>query len=198
MSARLVEPVRKLGLEIRSNPRLQAGLAVVAAILVLYAALVLLDLRQAREQAYVQRVEQLRKMRALAGQDAWIGRAQAAARVRQALAAEIPSFETVGVAQAQLTSWVREVGQAFGGNAVQIQSQTPQQVAGEDGLWRVPVTISGEAAPARVVDLIQQVERRSVLTVIEQAMLMNRENKTYSLTVVAYVRVGAGAPDAAR
>lgn len=194
----MLGPVRKLGSEIRSNPRLQAGLAVVGAILVVYAVLVLVDLRRTGEQAYVQRAEQLRKMRALAGQDAWIGRAQAAARVRQALAAEIPEFETVGVAQAQLTSWVREVGQAFGGNAVQIQSQTAQQVVGEEGLWRVPVVLSGEAPPARVVDLIQQVERRSVLTVIEQAMLMNRENKTYSLTVVAYVRVRAGGGDATR
>ena len=197
MSARIVEPARKLGSEIRSNPRLQVGLLVVGAILVLYAVLVLLDLREAREQAYVQRAEQLHKMRALAGQDAWIGRAQAAARVRRALAAEIPAFETVGVAQAQLTSWAREVGQSFAGSTVQIQSQTAQQVAGEDGVWRVPVVLSGEAPPARVVDLIQQVERRSVLTVIEQAMVMNRENKTFSLTVVAYVRVGPGVADAA-
>jgi hypothetical protein len=197
VSARIAGPIRKLGSDIRANPRLQAGLAVVAAILVLYGVLVLLELRQAREQAYIQRVEQLRKMRALAGQDAWIGRAQAAARVRQALAAEIPELETVGVAQAQLTSWVREIAQAFGGNAVQIQSQTAQQVAGEAGLWRVPVTLSGEAPPARVVDLIQQVERRSVLTVIEQAMVQNRENKTYSLTLVAYVRIRGGTTDGA-
>jgi hypothetical protein len=197
VSARIAGPIRKLGSDIRANPRLQAGLAVVAAILVLYGVLVLLELRQAREQAYIQRVEQLRKMRALAGQDAWIGRAQAAARVRQALAAEIPEFETVGVAQAQLTSWVREIAQAFGGNAVQIQSQTAQQVAGEAGLWRVPVTLSGETPPARVVDLIQQVERRSVLTVIEQAMVQNRENKTYSLTLVAYVRIRGGTTDGA-
>lgn len=130
MSARVGEPIRKLGSEIASNRRLQVGLALIGGILVLYVVLVLFDLRQAQEAEYVQRREQLQKMRRLAGQDVWIGRAQGAARVRAALAAEIPEFETVGVAQAQLTSWLREVSQSFGGSAVQIQSQAAQQVAG--------------------------------------------------------------------
>lgn len=193
----MATPLRKLAVEVAANRRLQVGLAVIGGILVLYLALVLSDLRRAQEEAYVQRREQLQKMQALAGQDAWIGRAQAAARVRNALAAEIPEVDTVGIAQAQLTSWARDVSQPLGGSAVQIQSQTPQQVAGAAGLWKIPVVLSGDVSPPRVLDLIQQVERRSVLTVIEQSMLMNRENKGFSLTVVAYVRVRRGASDAA-
>lgn len=57
--------------------------------------------------------------------------------------------------------------------------------------------LSGDTGPARTLDLIQQIERRSVLTVIEQAMLLNRENKAFSLTVVAYVRVRGTASNAA-
>lgn len=191
------DPVRKMFAEIGANRRLQVGLVVIGAILVLYAGLLLFDLRQEQEAAYVQRREQLQKMQELAGQDVWIGRAQAVARVRGGLAAEIPEFETVGVAQAQLTSWLRELAQSFGGSAVQIQSQTAQQVAGELGLWRIPVVLSGDVGPSRTLELIQQIERRSVLTVIEQAMLLNRENKAFSLTVVAYVRVSGKASNAA-
>ena len=197
MSASVNDPVRKMFAEIGANRRLQVGLVVIGAILVLYAGLLLFDLRQEQEAAYVQRREQLQKMQELAGQDVWIGRAQAVARVRGGLAAEIPEFETVGVAQAQLTSWLRELAQSFGGSAVQIQSQTAQQVAGELGLWRIPVVLSGDVGPSRTLELIQQIERRSVLTVIEQAMLLNRENKAFSLTVVAYVRVSGKASNAA-
>lgn len=197
MSAALGGPLGKLGLEVRANRRLQLGLAVIGAILAFYAVLVLFELRRDQEEEYVQRAEHLHKMRRLAGQDAWIGRAQAVAKVRRGLAAELPEFETVGVAQAQLTSWVREVAQSFDSSDVQIQSQAAQQVVGTPGLWRIPVVVSGSAAPGRVVNLIQQVERRSVLTVIEQAMLLNRENKGYSLTIVAYVQVRRGATDAA-
>lgn len=197
MSIGLEAPIGKLGSQIRANRRLQVGLGLIGAILVFYAVLVLFELRDQQEGVYVQRREQLHKMRKLAGQDVWIGRAKAADRVRGGLAAEIPESETVGVAQAQLTSWVREVARSFGGTAVQIQSQTAQQVAGTPGLWRIPVVVSGNAAPRRVLDLIQQVERRSVLTVIEQAMLLNRENQTYSLTLVAYVKVSGSATNAA-
>lgn len=189
--------IGKLGSEIRANRRLQVGLGLIGGILVFYAVLVLFELRRDQEAGYVQRREQLQKMRKLAGQDVWIGRAKGAARVRRALAAEIPQLETVGVAQAQLTSWISEVAQSSGGSGVQIQSQTAQQVAGTPGLWRVPVVVSGSVPPARLMDLIRQVERRSVLTVIEQAMLVNRENKAYSLTVVAYVQVGGSSPNAA-
>lgn len=196
MSARLGDPLRTLASEVRANRRLQAGLALIALILVGYLVLVLLELRKAQEDAYVQRREQLQKMRTLAGQDAWIGRAQAVARVRRGLAAEIPEFETVGVAQAQLMSWIRDMAQSFGGSAVQIQSQTPQEVPGEPGLWKIPVVLSGEAPPGRAADMMQQVERRSVLTVIEQALMINRENRMYSLTVVSYVRIRGAAGNA--
>lgn len=196
MTVSLLERRAQLMQEVAGNRRLQAGLAAIALILAIYGFLVLLDLRAAQAGDYSQKTEQLAKMRALAGQDAWIGRAQSVARVRQGLEAEIPRVETVGVAQAQLMTWVRDLGQSAGGEAVQIQSQEPQRVAGEADLWRIPVVISGAATPDRVVQMIQQVEKRSVLTVVDQALIMNRENKTYSLTLVAFARIGERSADA--
>ena len=182
--------------EVAGNRRLQAGLAGIVLILAVYVFLVLLDLRTAQAGDYSQKTEQLAKMRALAGQDAWIGRAQSVARVRRGLDAEIPRVETVGVAQAQLMTWVRDLGQSAGGEAVQIQSQEPQRVAGEADLWRIPVVISGAATPDKVVQMIQQVEKRSVLTVVDQVLVMNRENKTYSLTLVAFAHITERSADA--
>jgi len=182
--------------EVAGNRRLQAGLAGIVLILAVYVFLVLLDLRTAQAGDYSQKTEQLAKMRALAGQDAWIGRAQSVARVRRGLDAEIPRVETVGVAQAQLMTWVRDLGQSAGGEAVQIQSQEPQRVAGEADLWRIPVVISGAATPDKVVQMIQQVEKRSVLTVVDQVLVMNRENKTYSLTLVACAHIAERSADA--
>lgn len=182
--------------EIAGNRRLQAGIAAIALILAVYVFLVLLDLRAAQARDYSQKTEQLAKMRALAGQDAWIGRAQSVARVRRGLDAEIPRVETVGVAQAQLMTWVRDLGQSAGGEAVQIQSQEPQRVTADADLWRIPVVISGAATPDKVVQMIQQVEKRSVLTVVDQALVMNRENKTYSLTLVAFARIADRSSDA--
>lgn len=196
MTVPLSERRAQLLQEVAGNRRLQAGLAAIALILAVYVFLVLLDLRVAQARDYSQKTEQLAKMRALAGQDAWIGRAQAVARVRKGLDAEIPRVETVGVAQAQLMTWVRDLGQSAGGEAVQIQSQEPQRVAGDAELWRIPVVISGATTPDKVVQMIQQVEKRSVLTVVDQVLVMNRENKTYSLTLVAFARIADRSSDA--
>ncbi len=182
--------------EVAGNRRLQAGLAAIAMILAVYVFLVLVDLRAAQALRYSERTEQLAKMRALAGQDAWIGRAQSVARVRRGLDAEIPRVETIGVAQAQLMTWVRDMGQSSGGEAVQIQLQEPRRVVADGDLWRIPVVISGAAGADKVVQMIQQVEKRSVLTVVDQALIMNRENKTYSLTLVGFARIGERAADA--
>ena len=182
--------------EVAGNRRLQAGLAAIAMILTVYVFLVLVDLRTAQALQYSERTEQLAKMRALAGHDAWIGRAQSVARVRRGLDAEIPRVETIGVAQAQLMTWVRDMGQSAGGEAVQIQSQEPQRVVADKDLWRIPVVISGAAGADRVVQMIQQVEKRSVLTVVDQVLIMNRENKTYSLTLVGFARIGERGADA--
>lgn len=182
--------------EVAGNRRLQAGLAAIAMILTVYVFLVLDDLRTAQALQYSERTEQLAKMRALAGQDAWIGRAQSVARVRRGLDAEIPRVETIGVAQAQLMTWVRDMGQSAGGEAVQIQSQEPQRVVADGDLWRIPVVITGAAGADKVVQMIQQVEKRSVLTVVDQVLIMNRENKTYSLTLVGFARIGQRGADA--
>ena len=186
----LRERINRLRSEIAANRRLQLGLAVIAVILFAYLLSALFALRSAQEAEFVQHKRQLQKMQALAGQDAWIVRAQSAARMRRALDAEIPAAETIGVAQAQLMTWARDMARSFGGDAVQVQSQTPQRVEGMDALWRIPVVISGAAPPERVMEMIQQIERRSVLTVVDQAMLMNRENETYSLTVVSFAKIG--------
>jgi hypothetical protein len=183
--------------EVAGNRRLQAGLAAIAVITAVYVFLVLVDLHGVQSREYSARTQQLAKMRALAGQDAWIGRAQSVARVRRGLDAEIPRVETVGVAQAQLMTWVRDMGQSSGGDAVQIQSQEPQRVVADGDVWRIPVVITGAAPPDKVVQMIQQVEQRSVLTVVEQALIVNRENRTYSLTLVAFARIGEGSADAA-
>lgn len=182
--------------EVSGNRRLQAGLGAIALILAGYGFLVLLDMRAAQARDYLQAAEQLQKMQALAGQDAWVGRAQTVARVRRGLEAEIPRVETVGVAQAQLMTWVRDMGQSFGGDAVQIQSRDAERVTPDGDLWRIPVVISGAAGPEKVVQMIQQVEKRSVLTVVDQVLIMNRENRTYSLTLVAFAYIGERGADA--
>lgn len=179
----------------RANPRLRAGVYAALAIVGVYAFLVLSDWRMALAREYSERAVYMRKLRALAAEPEWLERAQETARLRKALEAQLSQARTLGIAQAEVQGWARERVAALGGQA-QVVAQAPAEVEGQPGLWRVPVVISGAASADQVVQLIQLVERSQALAVVEQSTLLNRENRTFSLTVVFFYLV-EGASDGA-
>lgn len=183
--------------EFAQNPRLRIGVIAIATILALYAFLVLRDWRTELHANYVERREHLRDVRALAVQKSWPARAKAMSRLRKGLEAQIPTVGSLGLAQAGAQAWARDLTSGYPGTT-QVQPQEPQQVENQPGLWRIPVTISGSLPPKVVINLIQQIEKRTSLSVIEQSMLLNRENKTFELTVVSYARVAGSADNASR
>ena len=94
---------RKIREEWSSNPRLRWGAGIALAIGFFYLCLVLVDWRRELHDQYQQRTLQLYKMTALAGQEQWLLRAQAAQSVEKALQAEVPDAATIGLAQAEST-----------------------------------------------------------------------------------------------
>jgi hypothetical protein len=91
---------------------------------------------------------------------------------------------------------LRDAVVAFGQD-VQVQAQTPARTSQGSSIWRVPVVISGRLDPARYIQLLRQIESRPTLAVIEQATVVNRQNRTFSLTVVSYYRIKEAPADAA-
>lgn len=193
-TTRLISQVRQ---ELARNARLRLGLLLIAAILAFYAAVLMVDWRSGLHEHYVERRQFLRKLLDMANQDEWPARAAAAARVRKALEAEIPEVASLGLGQAAAQTWARDLT-AVNGDAVQVQTREPQPVDQQPGLMRVPIVLSGALPPRAVLNIIQQIEKRGSLVVIEEAMLLNRENQTFQLTVVSYVRVTGDDTDASR
>lgn len=177
--------------EFAQNQRLRIGVLVIAAILAFYSFLVLKDLRSSLQDHYVERRQYLRKLRVVAVQRDWPARAEQIGRVRRALEAQIPVFASSGLAQASAQTWLRDLA-AVHGEAVRVQSQPPEAVEGTPGLWRVPMVVSGSLSPRAVINLVQKIEKRGSLSVIEEALIMNRQNQTFQFTVVSYAKV-AGA-----
>ena len=175
-----------------ANPRLRLAVVVAGGLVALYAVLVLFDWRDGLATRYRERSEYMGRLRALAGQPEWLARSQDAARLRKGLEAGIGTAATLGLARAEVQSWARERAAATGGQ-VQISSPEPAEVDGQPGIWRVPVTLSGNAAPYQVLQLMQTVEKSPTLAVVQQAMLLNRENRTFSLTVVFHYRIAGEA-----
>lgn len=190
---RMVVPaaLAPLAAQWNANPRLRLGGAVIAAILVFYLVLVGLDWRASRAAHLAERQLYLARIEALAGQDVWIQRADTAAVLRKALDAQLPTAATTGLAQAGVQTWMRQLTAAMGGG-VSARTEAMQQLPGTD-VWRIPVEVTGPMQPRGLIQLMQQIERYPSLTIIERVQVLNRENKTFTLTAVAYYRIAEAA-----
>lgn len=192
----LVQRLQPVARELRQNPRLAWGLAAIGAILLVYACLALYGWRDSVASSYVEKRERLWRMQPLAGEDVWLQRADDAAALKRALMAQVPQARTLGLAQASAQSWAREVAQASG-SGLTVQAQTPAAVETMDGVYRIPVVLSGSLEGNALVQLLRRIETNPNLVTIEQATVYNRRNRTFSLTLVAFYRVEAEeAPDA--
>lgn len=196
MSGALSAALTQARKEFADNPRLRIGAWAIVAIVVFYLWLVLADWRAQMQKEYATQSQQLQKIRSLAGQDEWLQRAERARALREALQAQIPEVATLGLAQASVQTLARNLA-AASGNAIRIQAQAPTPVAGNEGLWRVPVVISGGLGAEQVLQLVRRIESERNLMAIEQAMILNRDNRTFSLTVVAFFRVKEAAREPA-
>ncbi|QNN71395.1 GspMb/PilO family protein [Thermomonas carbonis] len=162
--------------EWRGNARLRMGVAIVAAILFVYACLLLWDWRSALHEEYRERTLQLYKMEALAGQQYWPARAQSARIVEKAVLAEIPDAATLGLAQAEVQTTVRQILNAFGPK-MSSSTRPAAQVAGRPGIWRLPVALRGPANVMQLSEILRRIESAErLMTVEEMSITFARAN----------------------
>lgn len=174
-----------------TNARLRLGVGLMAVVGLVYLLLVLADWRAALHDEYQQRTLQLEKVQALSGRDEWLMRADNARALDKALQAEIPHAATIGLAQAEVQTWMRQIMQAFGPK-MSSESHAPAPVSGHPGLWRIPITIRGVVTPAQLQEILRRIESSDRLTVVDSMTVATvRGMPNASLTAVAYYRVGA-------
>lgn len=191
MSLQVSTRLRSMREEWKVNPRLRWGAVAAAAIAFVYLCLVLVDWRRDLHEQYQAETLQLYKMTALAGQEHWVARAQAAESVEKALQAEIPHAATIGLAQAEVQSTVRQLVNAFG-RKLSVDTRPPAEVAGQQALWRIPVTMRGVTSQAQMLEIVRMLESSERLVVIEQfSFSFIQGQPSFSLTLVAYYRIGS-------
>lgn len=197
MSAPVRPAWRNVRDEWRANPRLRWGAAVVALILFVYACLVLVDWRRQLHDEYQARTTHLYKMTALAREAHWIERARSARALEKALQAEVPTAATIGLAQAEVQTFARQLASAYGRRLVS-DTRAPAQVPGHPGVWRVPVVVRGTASQTQMLEILRRVEGSDRLMVVDEFSYTGaQEAPTFAITISALYRLGGASGEPA-
>jgi hypothetical protein len=184
--------IELLARQVRANPRLQAGLGLIAVLLVGWIFLVLGDLRAAKLRQLQDARHRLAQVQQLAGQDVWLQRADQAERLARMLAAELPPTRSPGLAQAAFQGWLKQIVDPQD-SSVRMDVQAPDTLDAPPDTVRVTAMISGTGDPQRAWQLIRRIESSSALVTIPVlSVRSDGTNHGYSLTVQGYYHVPAG------
>lgn len=183
-----------LAAQIRGNSRLQIGLGLIAAIVLLWLFLLLGDWRQARIMVLQASNHRLEQTRNLARQKNWAERAEQAKQMAERLQAEIPSAASPGLAQADFQGWLRQLADAQPAQ-LRLDVQAPVRLEEPADIVKVTATLNGSMSPSQVTQLIDRIESRQSLATIPMATLRSDGlNRSFSLTIQGYYRLQTGKP----
>lgn len=196
MNLTLSPRLRALLGEIRDNPRLQLGTGLIGALVLGWFVLVLADWRGEKMEALQQARQRLAQVQELAGQQAWIERADAARRLSATLEAEIPTAASAGLAQAEFQGWLRDIVNAQG-VPLRLDVQAPVRIERPADIVKVTATVSGGLPPGRVMEMIHRIEGRAALSTIPTLTIRSDGlNQTFSLTIQGFYRLPPQGPGA--
>jgi len=182
--------------QIKANPRLQAGMALILLLLAGWILLVLGDARQARLADLEDGRERLVQVKQLAAERVWLERAEEATNLAKILSAEISPAPSPGLAQAAFQGWLREIVDSQG-LPLQLSVQTPVYLDDPADVVRVTAEVRGGMDPNRVWRMIQRIEAApSLVSIPVLNVRSDGANKTFSLTVHGYYRLPAPRPEA--
>lgn len=184
--------------QFEAAPWLKWALAVIAVLAALMLGQGLEGLRaDAQEQAIEAELE-LRQIRSLQGQDAWLQREQESAGLLAAVHARVPEAATPGMAQAALQGWLNALAAGLSSDAnarVNVEAAAP--VADMPGLLRVTGTLNAGMSPRQALNILRQVEGATNLVLVETVDIRNDTAKLMSLRVNAYYRLAEAPGEAA-
>ena len=116
----------------------------------------------------------------------WPDRAQLARSFRVQLESRLWQAETKGLAQANLQSWLERLLRRMQVTRMKLQIETLQRVDGLDDVWQVDALVEGSLGPARMIDLLKEIESHPLLIVIPS---FDYERRKFTLQLSTYVQV---------
>lgn len=183
--------------QVRGNPRLKAGLALIVCILLFLGWDSLHDWRLTQQKNAIDKELNLKRTRALRGQDEWLERATQAEQRLKALRGQLPAASTAGLAQAGVQNWLAMLTGNLPQKAnVSIDVMPAAKLEEGVEIWRVKARISAEISPRQAFDLIQKVEDSDNLAIVESAQIRSGNGQRSSLSIASFYQISAAAEQA--
>lgn len=175
--------------QMAATPWLRWASLVIVVLLALFLLRALEQVRVASEARATDAEVQLRKMRSLQGQDAWLQRERDAAELYKSLLGEIPVAPTSGQAQAALQAWLADVAASTGVDDVRVVVEGATALDSPPGVVRVRATLRGALPPRTALNVLRRIEGATNLVVIESIEIRDDANRLASITLSAYYRL---------
>lgn len=157
--------------QLRDNPRLRWGVALIIGISWLYAVLLLRDSLQEQTQQHRTVAQAITRLRAQLAQPEWAARVTPAKVQAVQLEGKLWQAATPGLAQAAFQDWLNAELLKVGVNKSQISvtvleeavANSPNQtaeagVATPADLWKIKAKLGFEATPANLMDFLNRIE----------------------------------------
>ena len=182
--------IEKLRVEWQSSPLLRWGALGVVLILAVYVWLVLGDVNRELEQELAGNQGQQRRLASMQDENFWPERAQQVRNMRVQLESQFWQADTKGLAQANLQSWLDRLLRRMSVTNMKMQIEDPVDVEALESIWQVDVLIEGALEPARLLELLNEIETSSQLTVVNSLDYEKQRFKIRLRTFVQSTQVG--------
>lgn len=157
--------------ELRNNPRLRWGVALIIGIFWLYGILLLRETLQEQEQQHRATAQSISRLRAQLAQPEWLSRVAPARNMAVQLEGRLWQAPTSGLAQAAFQDWLNAAMIKAGVNRPQIivtvideaMANTPNQnqdigATTPEDLWKIRAKLSFDFSSATLLGLLGQIE----------------------------------------
>lgn len=189
--------LKRLQESIKSNPRLRAGVWLIAAILWVHGVLVLRDAAETERGQYASAARRAARVEAQGQQDVWLKRAEEARILRTKLEGELGQAETPGLAQARyqdllnnLASQARiarsQITVTLGTSASSESDRAASAAAPADDLWRVSARLDFEFAADNLTEFLRLVAQQRPRSVVETLIVRKEPAPRVELVLNAY------------
>jgi len=179
-----------LTIELRQNPRLRAGLWLIAAILIGYVVILLNDYQVKLQLEHKNALNQLNQLQTIINQTQWLERATQANALRNQLEVKFWQANTKGLAQATFQEWLNtemKRVQMIEGAYLRIMDSA-LEMPNYPEVWKVTARIDAPFTQQSLSRLLLAIAEQPLLIVTERLEIRHSNTPRFTLIVSAYFK----------